>query len=138
MYVYTIKHNVIFLNREIDAWFFLLFVAPVDLTTESVGLSWILLSWQPKSTAESYIVAVSGHGYEVNYTVDGTENLLNVTSLEHGTEYALSVIAVASNGATSTPSVTITATTTFPGTDFFVYCSLVCIIILGFFRSTRS
>ena len=114
------------LNSEIDAWFFLLFVAPVDLITESVGLSWILLSWQPMSTAASYIVAVSGHGYEVNYTVDGTENRLNVTSLEHGTEYALSVIAVATNGATSTPSVTITATTTFPGTDFFVYCSLAC------------
>ena len=77
-----------------------------------------MLSWQPNSVVESYIVVVNGSGTEVNYTVNGTKVNLNITNLKGNTEYSLRVIAVGTNGETSSPSATINAVTTIPGMDF--------------------
>ena len=87
---------------------------------ESLGVSWIVLSWQSNIAVESYNVAVSGGGTEVNYTVNGTEVNLNVTGLRGNTEYSLRVIAIGTNGETSSPSATITAVTAIPGRDFSI------------------
>ena len=67
---------------------------PSGLKIESLGSSWILLSWKLNDARESYIVSVSDGDTKVNYTVDGTHNSLNITGLKGNTEYNLSVIAV--------------------------------------------
>ena len=88
---------------------------PSGLKIESLGASWILLSWNLNDDVESYIVVVSDGDKKVNYTVDSTHNSLNITGLKGNTEYNLSVIAVTNNGQTSSPSAILTAITAVPG-----------------------
>ena len=98
-------------------------LVPSGLKIESLGASWILLSWEFNDGGESYIVVVSDGDKKVNYTVDSAHNSLNITGLKGNTEYNLSVIAVSNDGQISSPSAILTAVTTIPGT-----CR--CIIIL--------
>ena len=100
--------------------------APSGLMIESLGGSWIVLSWQSNIAVESYNVAVSGGGTEVNYTVNGTEVNLNVTGLRGNTEYSLRVIAIGTNGETSSLSATITAVIAIPGRDFSIPKLIQC------------
>ena len=77
-------------------------------------MSWIVLSWSliPGDVLiTSQIILLSGGGTERNITVEGNGTSLNVTGLQPGTEYSFRVIAVASNGQTSPPSVSFSATT---------------------------
>ena len=77
-------------------------------------MSWIVLSWSlipGDILITSQIILLSGGGIERNITVEGNGTSLNVTDLQPGTEYSFRVIAVASNGQTSPPSVSFSATT---------------------------
>ena len=81
---------------------------------ESAGLSWIVLSWSliPGDVLiTAQIIFVSGGGIERNITLEGSVTSVNVTDLQPGTEYSFRVIAVASGGQTSAPSVFLTAST---------------------------
>ena len=85
---------------------------------ESVGTFWIVLSWQQgrgNIDILRYIVVVSGDGQAMNTTVDGSETSTNITGLQPGTEYMLRVIAVAGDGQSSPPSLTLLARTSIPG-----------------------
>ena len=82
---------------------------------ESAGVSWIVLSWSltPGDVLISaQVIIVSGGGIERNITLEGSMTSVNVTGLQPGTEYSFRVIAVASDGQTSLPSLSYTATTT--------------------------
>ena len=84
---------------------------------ENTGVSWILLSWSlfPGDVLiTSQIVLISGGRIERNLTLEGSGTTFNVTGLQPGTEYSFRVIAVASNGQTSLPSVLFTASTSEP------------------------
>ena len=84
---------------------------------ESAGVSWIVLSWSltPGDVLiTAQIIFVSGGGIERNITLDGSGTSFNVTDLQSGTEYSFRVIAVASDGQTSLPSVFFTASTSEP------------------------
>ena len=87
--------------------------APTGVTIERVGVTWILLSWQPNSAVETYVVAVSGGDTENHYSVEGTKH--NITDLKVNTEYTLTVTAVANDGETSLPSISVTTVTAIPG-----------------------
>ena len=81
---------------------------------ESAGVSWIVLSWSliPGDVLiTAQIIFVSGGGIERNITLEGSVTSLNVTVLQPGTEYSFRVIAVASDGQTSAPSVSLAAST---------------------------
>ena len=87
---------------------------PEDLVLESAGVSWIVLSWSltPGDVLiTAQVIFVSGGGIERNITLDGSGTSFNVTDLQPGTEYSFRVIAVASDGQTSAPSVFLTAST---------------------------
>ena len=89
--------------------------APESLMKESVGISWIAISWQQTSTnIMQYIVMISGGGKQVNTTVDGSTTIVNVTELQPNTEYMLSVIAVAKSGIMSAPSIALIVETQEP------------------------
>ena len=80
-------------------------------------MSWIVLSWSltPADVLiTSQIVLISGGGIERNITLEGSGTSFNVTGLQPGTEYSFRVIAVASDGQTSLPSVFFTASTSEP------------------------
>ena len=82
---------------------------------ESAGVSWIVLSWSlvPGDVLiTAQVIFISGGGIERNITLEGSMTSVNVTGLQPGTEYSFRVIAVASDGQTSLPSVGLTATTT--------------------------
>ena len=88
---------------------------PEDLEVESVGESWIVLSWSlfpGEVLITEQIILVSGGGTRRNITLEGNRTLFNVTDLQSGTEYSFRVIAVNSAGQTSLPSAPLTATTT--------------------------
>ena len=53
----------------------------------------------------------SGGGTERNITLEGNGTSVNVTGLQSGTEYSIRVIAIGSDGQTSTPSAVLTAST---------------------------
>lgn len=91
-----------------------LFTVPGGLKIESLGASWILISWKLNTAGESYIVSVSDGDKEENYTVNSTQDSLNITGLKGNTEYYLSVIAVAESGNISPPSAVLTAVTAIP------------------------
>ena len=87
---------------------------PEDLTFESAGVSWIVLSWSlvPGDVLiTAQVIFISGGGIERNITLEGSTTSVNVTGLQPGTEYSFRVIAVASDGQTSAPSVSLTAST---------------------------
>ena len=87
---------------------------PEDLVLESAGVSWIVLSWSLTPgdiLITAQIIFVSGGGTERNITLDGSGTSFNVTDLQPGTEYSFRVIAVASDGQTSIPSLSFTAAT---------------------------
>ena len=82
------------------------------------GHSWIIFSWQHDTTNLNiiqYIITISGGGRQVNVSVDGSERSTNVTELHPGTEYMLRVMAVAEDGRSSPPSLTLLARTSIPG-----------------------
>ena len=82
---------------------------------ESAGVSWIVLSWSliPGDVliTAQIIFVNNGGGIEGNITLEGSVTSINVTDLQPGTEYSFRVIAVASDGQTSAPSVLFTAST---------------------------
>ena len=81
---------------------------------ESAGVSWIVLSWlliPGDVLISAQVIFVSGGGIERNITLEGSGTSFNVTGLQPGTEYSFRVIAVASDGQTSLPSLSYTATT---------------------------
>ena len=87
---------------------------PENLVLESAGVSWIVVSWSlfPGDVqTSSEVILVSGGGTERNITLEGNGTSVNVTGLQSGTEYSIRVIAIASDGQTSTPSAVLTAST---------------------------
>ena len=92
------------------------------------GHSWIVFSWQHDTTNLNvirYIITISGGGRQANVTVDGSERSTNVTELHPGTEYMLRVIAVAEDGQSSPPSLTLLARTSIPGmSSMYIVCSI--------------
>ena len=52
----------------------------------------------------SYIVTVAGVSGSVSITVDSNSTVVNVTGLEPGTEYTLTVVSVSVAGDMSSPS----------------------------------
>ncbi|CAI7989837.1 hypothetical protein GBAR_LOCUS348 [Geodia barretti] len=87
---------------------------PENLVLESAGVSWIVVSWSlfPGDVlTSSQVILVSGGGTERNITLEGNGTSVNVTGLQSGTEYSFRVIAIASDGQTSTPSAVLTAST---------------------------
>ena len=59
----------------------------------------------------SQVILVSGGGTERNITLEGNGTSVNVTGLQSGNEYSFRVIAIASDGQTSTLSAVLTAST---------------------------
>ena len=91
-------------------------VAPDILILESVGVSWIVLSWRHSSLdVVRYIVTVSKFGKEVNMTVEGSESSANITNLTPGTDYQIRITAVSKDGQMSPPSDVLATTTLFSG-----------------------
>ena len=87
---------------------------PENLVLESAGVSWIVVSWSlfPGDVpTSSQVILVSGGGTERNITLEGNGTSVNVTGLQSGTEYSFRVIAISSDGQTSTPSAVLTAST---------------------------
>ena len=87
---------------------------PDELQLGIAGLSWIQLSWSlfPGDTLiTAQVILVSDGGTERNITLEGNGTSVNVTGLQSGTEYTFRVIAVANDGQTSPPSVSLTAST---------------------------
>ena len=94
--------------------FFVADRAPENLVIESVGMSWIQLSWSlfpGDFLTTAQVILVSGGGTERNITLEGNGTSVNVTRLRSGTEYTFRVIAVASDGQMSPPSVSLIAVT---------------------------
>lgn len=96
--------------------------APEGLVVDDIGFSWIAFSWQQLSTdvdiARSIII-IRGGGSAMNITVGGNGSSANVTGLQPGTEYTLQVVSEATDGQTSDPSSSLTATTLLPEVDVF-------------------
>ena len=87
---------------------------PDELQLGTAGLSWIQLSWSlfpGDALITTQVILVSGGGTERNITLEGNGTSVNVTGLQSGTEYTFTVIAVGSDGQTSPPSVSLTAST---------------------------
>ena len=76
----------------------------------SAGVSWIVLT-PGDVLISAQVIFVSGGGIERNITLEGSTASVDVTGLQPGTEYSFRVIAVASDGQTSAPSVSLTAST---------------------------
>ena len=94
--------------------------APVNLTLDSFGKSWVAFLWlqiPSEIDIESHIISVSGGGLEWDITIDGDQSTLNVTDLLPGTEYEFRITTVASDGQTSPQSTALVVTTrsTAPG-----------------------
>ena len=88
--------------------------APVNLTLDSFGESWVAFLWlQTPSEIDiaSQRVSVSGGGLEWDITIDGDQSTVNVTDLLPGTEYEFRITAVASDGQMSPQSIALIATT---------------------------
>ena len=70
----------------------------------------------------SYIVTAASEGGDVNVTVSGSEMEVNVTGLQPGTDYTLTVVSVSDLGKMSSPSVSLIVTTLArPGTHTLIY-----------------
>ena len=78
------------------------------MVSESIGVTWIAISWDNASTnisTVSYMVSAAGvGGSNVSVMVDGSKTEANVTGLEPGTEYTLTVVSVSVAGDMSSPS----------------------------------
>ena len=90
------------------------------MVSESVGVTWITLSWNSPSmdgNIVSYIVTAASEGGDVSVTVSGSETEVNVTGLQPETEYILTVVSVSDRGEISASSVpVISMTLAKPGT----------------------
>ena len=95
------------------------------MVPEEVGVTWISISWESPSidgNIVSYIVTAASEGGDVNVTVSGSETELNVTGLQSGTDYTLTVVSVSDHGEISVPSVPFIVTTLArPGTHTLIY-----------------
>lgn len=92
--------------------------APVNLEVESVGSSWIVISWQQPSGNQKIVqqeVHIVGGGERRILPVPGAVMMVNVTGLEPGTEYTFKITSEAFDGQKSLISEGITASTCFPG-----------------------
>ena len=93
------------------------------MVSEEVGITWISISWDSSSVdinIVSYIVTAASESDEVTVTVNGSEAKVNVTGLQPGTEYTLTVISVSDHGRMSVPSVPlIVMTLSRPGTQTY-------------------
>ena len=107
-------------------------MAPSNLKVESVGLSWIVLSWQQHSGSQEVVrqevYVVEGDEMRV-IAVPGVEMMVNVTSLEPGTEYAFSIRSEGADGQKSLLSESIMASTIIPGIYVYKPNILVCTCI---------
>ena len=87
---------------------------PEDVVSEEVGVTWIYISWDSPSVdivIVSYIVTAASESDEVIFSVTGSERELNVTGLQPGTEYTLTVVSTSDEGELSSPSIPLIATT---------------------------
>ena len=77
------------------------------MVSRSVGLTWIAISWDNASVNAdivSYIVTAISDSGSVSIMVDGATTEVNMTGLEPGTEYTLTVVSVSVVGDMSSPS----------------------------------
>ena len=84
----------------------------------SVGISWIVLSWQQYSGTQEVVqqeVYVVRGGERRVLVVPGVERMVNVTGLEPGTEYTFNIRSEGADGQKSLLSESITAFTLIPG-----------------------
>ena len=84
----------------------------------SVGISWIVLSWQQYSGTQEVVrqeVYVVGGGERRVLVVPGVERMVNVTGLEPGTEYTFNIRSEGADGQKSLLSESIRAFTLIPG-----------------------
>ena len=84
------------------------------MVSEEVGVTWISISWDSPSVdivIVNYIVTAASESDEVSVTVSGSERDLNVTGLQPGTEYTVTVVSASDDGELSSPSVPLIATT---------------------------
>ena len=85
---------------------------------ESVGVSWILLSWLQHSGIQEVVrqeVYVVEGGEMRVIAVPGVETMVNVTGLNPGTEYTFSIKSEGVDGQKSVLSESIMASTLIPG-----------------------
>ena len=100
-------------------------VAPVDISIEGIGPTWVYLDWfQPSAglgnpPLSGHVVTVQEVGAEEEERrFEGSSAEANVTGLQPGTEYTFSVVAVSEFRdvqASSPPSDPANGTTTFTG-----------------------
>ena len=84
------------------------------MVSEEVGVTWIFISWDSPSAdivIVSYIVTAASESDEVSVTVSGSDRELNVTGLQPGTEYTLTVVSTSDEGELSSPSIPLIAMT---------------------------
>ena len=111
-------------------------VPPINVEAETVGSTWIILSWEQVLTSTVVLnqtVIVSGRGTTHNVTVDGGQSILNITDLMSGVVYTLQVVAVAEDGQRSIPSVAIMAMTLFPCKCSIISC-VYCTMIVSIYN----
>ena len=91
------------------------------MVAESVGATWIVISWDSTLSVGivTYIVNATGDSGGVSVMVDGSDTQVNVTGLQPGTEYTLTVVSVSVNEEVSPPSDPLIAMTSArPGIHF--------------------
>ena len=84
------------------------------MVSEEVGVTWISISWDSPSVdivIVNYIVTAASESDEVSVTVSGSERELNVTGLQPGTEYTITVVSASNDGELSSSSVPLIAMT---------------------------
>ena len=91
---------------------------PSNLEVESVGISWIVLSWLQSSGTQEVVrqeVYVAEEGEMRVIAVSGVERMVNVTGLKPETEYTFSIRSEGVDGQKSVLSESIVASTLIPG-----------------------
>ena len=92
--------------------------APSNLELESVGLSWIVISWQQNSGLQEIVrqkIFIVGGGETRMIVVSGIEMMFNITELEPGTQYTFTITSEGADGQNSPQSESLMVTTTLPG-----------------------
>ena len=76
------------------------------MVAESIGATWIVISWDSHSTLGivSYNVTATGDSGGVSVVVNSSDTEVNVTGLQPGTKYTLTVVSVSVNKEVSPPS----------------------------------
>ena len=74
------------------------------MVAESIGATWIVISWDSTLGIVSYNVTATGDSGGVSVVVKSSDTEVNVTGLQPGTEYTLTVVSVSVNKEVSPPS----------------------------------